>query len=296
MDFEVFMRASQARVEAKLEAVLPTDSEPPQRLHSAMRYAVLGGGKRIRPMLCYATGEMLGLAAEQLDAPAAAIEIMHAFSLIHDDLPAMDDDDLRRGKPTVHIAYDEATAILAADALQPLAFEILATDPALDGPAMLRSSMVRILAQACGSRGMTGGQSIDLSAEGQQLSKAEIEHMYQLKTGRLLSASVMMPACYANHLSSDELKQLEMFSEHLGLAFQIRDDILDIEGETNMIGKPQGADIELEKATWPALFDVAEAKSRTEELLAMALAEIESFGERAASLRELATYIVSRTN
>jgi farnesyl diphosphate synthase len=260
-----------------------------------MRYAVLGGGKRVRPMLVYATGQIFSVPAETLDAPAAAIEIMHAFSLIHDDLPAMDNDDLRRGKPTVHIAYDEATAILAADAMQPLAFEILSTDPALVEPGKLSARLVSILAKACGSRGMTGGQSIDLEAEGQHLSKPEIEHMYQLKTGRLLGASVLMSACCAPNLVDADIAKLARFGEHLGLAFQIRDDILDIEGETDMIGKQQGADIEREKATWPALFGVENAKQRTQELLDQALAEIDDYGSRAAALRELALYIVNRS-
>jgi len=296
MNFEQFTLECQGRIEAKLSEVLPPETQSPQKLHSAMRYAVLGGGKRVRPMLVYATGQSLGIAPEMLDAPAAAIEIMHAFSLIHDDLPAMDNDDLRRGKPTVHIAYDEATAILAADALQPLAFDILATGPALAELNARRGKLVSMLAQACGSEGMTGGQSIDLEAEGLQLSKAEIEHMYMLKTGRLLGASVMMPASCSTTLSSDDAQRLRRFIEQLGLAFQIQDDILDIEGETQTIGKQQGADIERAKPTWPALFGIDQAKMRTQELLTEALTEIDSFGTNAEPLRQLADYIVTRTS
>ena len=294
MNFDQFTLECQGRIEAKLSEVLPPDTQAPEKLHSAMRYAVLGGGKRVRPMLVYATGQSLGIAAGLLDAPAAAIEIMHAFSLIHDDLPAMDNDDLRRGNPTVHVAYDEATAILAADALQPLAFKILATDPALKISDELRVKLVSILAEACGSGGMTGGQSIDLEAEGAQLTKDEIEHMYQLKTGRLLGASVSMPVSCAQNISDDEKLRLRRFIGLLGLAFQIQDDILDIEGETQTIGKQQGADIERAKATWPALFGVDQAKMRTQELLTEALAEIDSFGANAEPLRQLANYIVTR--
>jgi len=294
MNFDQFTIDSQSRIEAKLAEVLPSESELPELLHSAMRYAVLGGGKRVRPMLVYATGRSLDIDPDMLDAPAAAIEIMHAFSLIHDDLPAMDNDDLRRGKPTVHIAYDEATAILAADALQPLAFEILATDPGLQKSAELRVRLVQILAEACGSGGMTGGQSIDLNAEGQRLDQTEIEHMYQLKTGQLLRASVLMPTYCAADLPASDIERLDRFASKLGLAFQIRDDILDIEGNTETIGKPQGSDQDSSKATWPALFGFNAAKARATELLESALGEIDHLGPRAEPLRQIANYIVNR--
>jgi len=189
------------RVETKLDAVLPPADQLPFRLHEAMRYSVLGGGKRIRPLLVYATGVSLGATEAQLDAPAAAVELLHAFSLVHDDLPAMDDDDLRRGRATTHKAFDEATAILAADALQPLAFKVLASDTELDVPVATRLQMMNLLADACGSLGMTGGQAIDLESEGQQLSAAELEHMYRLKTGCLLEVSVLAGACAASALS-----------------------------------------------------------------------------------------------
>jgi geranylgeranyl pyrophosphate synthase len=283
----------QQRAESKLDQVLPPATTPPLQLHTAMRYSALGGGKRIRPLLVYATGQALGVSAEQLDGPAAAIELMHAFSLVHDDLPAMDNDDLRRGQPTTHIKFDEATAILAADALQPLAFQVLATDTKMRCPPDTRLQLISLLAEACGSIGMTGGQSIDLSAEGRQLNKAELEHMYRLKTGRLLHASVLS-AAYCAQADNNLIQALERFADSLGLAFQIRDDVLDIEGETQTIGKQQGADQQHAKATWPALFGLDAAKEETSALLQDALAQIESFGPTAEPLRQIARFIVFR--
>jgi farnesyl diphosphate synthase len=282
-----------ARVEHKLDRVLPPADAAPARLHEAMRYSVLGGGKRVRPLLVYATGAALDIDPVGLDVPAAAIELMHAFSLVHDDLPAMDDDDLRRGRATTHKAFDEATAILAADALQPLAFQILAVDPDLHCSPESRLSMINALAAACGSLGMTGGQSIDLGSEGRRLSAAELENMYRLKTGCLLEASVLC-AAHAGDASPAELQPLERFVSNLGLAFQIRDDVLDIEGETATIGKQQGADIARNKATWPAIFGLDGAKQRTAELLDEALAEIAHLDSKADPLRGIARYIVER--
>ncbi len=281
------------RVDAKLDAVLPDTGRQPRVLHEAMRYSVLGGGKRIRPLLVYASGVSLGASEDCLDAPAAAIELIHAFSLVHDDLPAMDNDDLRRGKPTTHKAFDEATAILAADAMQPLAFQVLATDKALQASPAVRLRMIELLADACGSLGMTGGQFLDLRAEGCQLNATELENMYRLKTGCLLEVSVMSGACAAS--ADDGTAQLlKRYVDDLGLAFQIRDDILDIEGATEVIGKQQGADLERDKATWPALFGMAEAKKKSADLLDSALAEIEPLGPDAEPLREIGKYIVSR--
>ncbi|MGI9291868.1 MAG: polyprenyl synthetase family protein [Gammaproteobacteria bacterium] len=293
MSFEILTQDWLARVEQKLDQVLPPAGTSPARLHEAMRYSVLGGGKRIRPVLIYATGTALDVPLVKLDGPAAAIELMHAFSLVHDDLPAMDDDDLRRGKPTTHIKYDEATAILAADALQPLAFGVLATDADMDCAPEVRLQLIELLADACGSTGMTGGQSIDLSAEGKQLSPDELENMYQLKTGRLLQASIKFAAICA---CADEstTTSLSRFADDLGLAFQIRDDVLDIEGETDVIGKQQGADIDRHKATWPALFGIDTAKQKTQELLDKALAEIDDLGPQADGLRNIARFIVQR--
>jgi farnesyl diphosphate synthase len=282
------------RVEDMLERCLPNAELPPRQLHEAMRYSVLGGGKRVRPLLVYATAEALEIDPAVLDAPAAAIELMHAFSLVHDDLPAMDDDDLRRGRPTVHIKFDEATAILAADALQPLAFEVLAETPEMRARPEAQRKIISALARACGSNGMTGGQSIDLASEHKTLNAAELEHMYRLKTGRLLWVSVMSAAYCKPELSTENLHSLERFVDALGLAFQIRDDILDIEGSSEVIGKPQGSDEERDKATYPALFGMDAARARTEELLSIALESIEFLGERADTLRWIGNYIVQR--
>ena len=205
------------RVEECLDAALPLASTDPMRLHEAMRYSVMDGGKRIRPLLVYASGECLGMKNELLDAPAVAIELIHAFSLIHDDLPAMDDDDLRRGKATLHVAYDEATAILAADALQPLAFSVLSRLDGIPAPAKVR--LVGLIADACGSIGMTGGQSMDLAAEGECLDAPALEHMYSLKTGALIHASVMAPSLLCENLSTERLQALDEFGRSIGIAF-----------------------------------------------------------------------------
>lgn len=268
-----------------------TDTSP-DRLHEAMRYAVFNGGKRVRPLLTYAAGECFGVPQELLDAPAAAIELIHAFSLVHDDLPAMDDDDLRRGQPTVHIRYDEATAILAADALQPLAFRVLAGTEAIDAEKRIR--LIDLVTKACGSVGMTGGQSIDLAAEGQQLDAAEIEHMYALKTGALIHASIVSAGVLSDDTSDAQMQRLDEFGQAIGIAFQIKDDILDVEGETEVIGKPAGSDEELEKATYPGMLGVEASRTRCDELLAFGLAQLDSFGEPAEPLRWLANFIVSR--
>jgi len=283
-----------ARIESVLDHHLPPAEVAPRRLHEAMRYSALGGGKRIRPILVYATGEALGVPLEVLDAPAAAIELMHAFSLIHDDLPAMDNDDLRRGRPTAHRAFDEATAILAADAMQPLAFEILATHPALAGNPVAQVRLVALIADACGSRGMTGGQSMDLAAEGRRLDPAELEHIYRLKTGCLLRASVMAAACCAADVPDATRESLERFVDALGLAFQVRDDILDIEGTTAETGKTGGSDLAKDKATYPHLFGMPRARQRADELLHQATEALAAFGSGYDGLRWAARYIVLR--
>lgn len=275
-----------------LDAVLPAATAAPRTLHEAMRYAVFNGGKRVRPLLVYAAGECLDIAESALDAPAAAIELIHAFSLVHDDLPAMDDDDLRRGKPTVHRQYDEATAILAADALQPLAFSALAAAP--DATARQRARLVQLVADACGSLGMTGGQSLDLSAEGKDLSAEQIEKMYSMKTGALIHAAVAAPAALADGLADEQLAAIDAFGRTIGIAFQIKDDILDVEGDTDTIGKPAGSDEKLNKATYPGLMGIDNARARCDELLASALERLDDFGESAASLRWLARFIVER--
>ena len=258
-----------------------------------MRYAVLNGGKRVRPLLVYAAGECLGVETGLLDAPAVAIELIHAFSLVHDDLPAMDDDDLRRGKPTVHRQYDEATAILAADALQPLAFSVLA---ALDGaPAGSAIRLVRLIADACGSIGMTGGQSIDLDAEGTNLSVADLEHMYSLKTGALIHAAIVSPTLLRDDIADADVAALDTFGRTIGLAFQIKDDILDVEGETGVIGKPAGSDQARNKATYPATLGIAASRARCDELLLQAMQSLDCLGKSAEPLRWIARFIVERS-
>ena len=290
--FEARIASYTERVNARLDAALPRASTHPARLHEAMRYGVFNGGKRVRPLLVYATGECLGVDAEVLDVPAVAIELIHAFSLIHDDLPAMDDDDLRRGKPTVHIEFDEATAILAADALQPLAFSVLA---GLEGaPPGSSIKLVRLVADACGSVGMTGGQSIDLAAEGKTLGREQLEHMYALKTGALIHASIVSACLLSEDLAAEKATVLDRFAHSIGIAFQIKDDILDVEGETHIIGKTAGADELHHKSTYPALFGVDESRRRCDELLQGALDELKIFGDSAAPLEWLARFIVAR--
>ncbi len=280
------------RVDDALRRALPAPETRPERLHEAMRYAVFNGGKRLRPILVYAAGECLGVETSLLDAPAVAIELIHAFSLVHDDLPAMDDDDLRRGQPTVHVRFDEATAILAADALQPLAFRVLSGSTGVGMSQRIR--LIELVTDACGSIGMTGGQSIDLASEGQKLSAAEIEHMYSLKTGALIHASVVSACILRNDIERDSCEALSRFARAVGVAFQIQDDILDIEGDTEVIGKPAGSDEALQKATYPGLLGVEASRRRCDELLESGLVELDHFGSDAEPLRWLARYIVSR--
>lgn len=280
------------RAERCLDEALPGATQAPERLHAAMRYATLTGGKRLRPLLVYATGECLGVNIAKLDAPATAIELIHAFSLVHDDLPAMDDDDLRRGQPTVHRKYDEATAILAADALQPLAFQVIAKSAALDAGEVRR--LITLVAEACGSLGMTGGQAIDLASEGKLLSPDELARMHGLKTGALIRASILSACHLADELSADRWHAMDMFARNVGLAFQIRDDILDVAGNTEVIGKPAGSDQKLKKATWPALFGIDESARQCQELLDSALLALSPFDDNAEPLRSLASYVVER--
>jgi farnesyl diphosphate synthase len=258
-----------------------------------MRYAVLEGGKRIRPTLVYAGGMATGAAQAGLDAPACAVELIHAYSLVHDDLPAMDDDDLRRGKPSCHRAFGEATAILAGDALQALAFQVLAQDDQ-QCDAAARLDMIRRLALASGSRGMAGGQAIDLAATGQQLNIAELEDMHIHKTGALIRASVVLGALCGNNLDSAQLGRLDHYAKCIGLAFQIRDDILDVEGETETLGKHTGMDLHREKSTYPALIGLDAARQRARELHEDALDSLAGFDENADPLRWISAYIIDR--
>jgi geranylgeranyl diphosphate synthase type II len=282
------------RADQALEKWLPTEATLPERLHQAMRYAVLNGGKRIRPILTYATGHAVGIPPASLDAPACAVELIHAYSLVHDDLPAMDDDDLRRGKPTCHKAFDEATAILAGDALQALAFHVLAQGLATNIPAEQRLDMLNTLAIASGSRGMAGGQAIDLAAVGKTLNVAELENMHVHKTGALIRASIKLGALCQPNIDRDILKKLDHYAKYIGLAFQIQDDILDVEGNTETLGKMQGADQALNKPTYPALLGLESARQMASELHQDALGSLEDLGSSADPLRWLADYIIQR--
>jgi farnesyl diphosphate synthase len=283
-----------ARADIALARVLPAQDQPPRELHRAMRYAVLGGGKRLRPVLVYAVGSALGAAPERLDAAAAAVEIIHAYSLVHDDLPAMDDDDLRRGRPTCHIAFGEAMAILAGDALQALAFEVLAADATLRDDASTHVEMLRTLAAACGSHGMAGGQALDLSAVGQQLTPDELERMHVHKTGALIRASVRLGALAAGCRDAALLAALEHYGHCVGLAFQIRDDIIDIEGDSAIIGKTAGKDVANAKPTYPAILGMQASRARLAELTDAAIAALQPHGMGMSELIALARYVAER--
>ncbi len=259
-----------------------------------MRYAVLGGGKRLRPILVYATGSALGAVPERLDAPAAAVEIIHAYSLVHDDLPAMDDDALRRGRPTCHVAFGEAAAILAGDALQALAFDVLARDSALaDAPALL-VEMLRVLAAACGSQGMAGGQALDLAAVGHVLDAAELERMHVHKTGALIRASVRLGALATGCRDEGTLAVLETYGHCIGLAFQIRDDILDVEGSSATLGKTAGKDAADAKPTYPSILGMQGSRDRLAELTKAAIDSVRPLGARMHELIALARYVAER--
>ena len=293
-NIEIQIQKWRQRVENSLEKWLPPTDINPTQLHQAMRYAVLDGGKRIRPILVYAAGYAVAADEVALDAPASAVEFIHAYSLVHDDLPAMDDDDLRRGKPTCHKAFTEAQAILAGDALQSLAFHTLAHGLPKDIPAEQKLNILDALAVASGSRGMAGGQAIDLAAVGQTLNVAELEDMHIHKTGALIRASIKMGALCQPQIDLQQLKKLDHYAKCIGLAFQIQDDILDVTSDTETLGKTQGADLALNKPTYPALLGLAGAKKMATELHLDALASLEVFGERAEPLRWLADYIVKR--
>lgn len=282
------------RIEHVLDACLPSADTQPTRLHQAMRYSAMAGGKRIRPRLVYATAEVLQIAPERVDAAAAAIECIHAYSLIHDDLPAMDDDDLRRGQPTSHIAFDEATAILAGDALQSLAFDVVSTHEGLGDRPTQRVAQLATLSLAAGSRGMVGGQILDMASEGQALNVEQLEQIHNLKTGALLRACVMMAAEAADTLSAEQRRALDVFATRIGLAFQVQDDVLDIESTTEQLGKTQGADIAHDKATYPALLGLAEAKALADRLYTEAVDAVALWGDDAAPLRAIAAEIVKR--
>ena len=282
------------RADATLAHLLPGEDQPPQELHRAMRYAVLGGGKRLRPILVYAVGSALGAGVEKLDAAAAAVEIIHAYSLVHDDLPAMDNDALRRGQPTCHVVFGDAMAILAGDALQALAFEVLANDAHFANNPQVHVEMLRTLAAACGAHGMAGGQAFDLAAVGKSLTPTELERMHVYKTGALIRASVRLGALAANCRETALLEALERYAHCIGLAFQIRDDILDIEGDSATIGKTAGKDAVDNKPTYPAILGMQKSRAHLHELTQRAIAALAPFADRMQSLREIALYIANR--
>ena len=292
-DFQAWSREVAAAAETALSELLPAASVAPRRLHDAMRYSTLGGGKRVRAMLVYAAGEVTGAPADRLRIPAAAVEMVHAYSLIHDDLPCMDDDVLRRGKPTCHVEFDEATALLAGDALQSLAFQLLAEYRLTDRPED-QVRMIHLFALACGAGGMAGGQAIDLDAVGKTLSLPELEYMHILKTGALIRASVLMGAHCGEALPPESFERLDRYAKCVGLAFQVVDDVLDEEGDAATLGKTAGKDKAAGKPTYTTLMGLADAKRFAADLLAQAHEALTPFDTRAARLRELADFIVQR--
>ncbi|NTV10120.1 MAG: polyprenyl synthetase family protein [Zoogloea sp.] len=292
-DFQHWMAAIQARTEEALRIALPTRDIAPSRLHDAMRYAVLDGGKRVRPLLVHAAGALTDAPPDRLDLAASAVELIHAYSLVHDDMPCMDDDELRRGKPTVHVEYDEATALLVGDALQTQAFQVLGENKLSDDPAR-QLAMVALLARASGSRGMAGGQAIDLASIGLELTREELEFMHIHKTGALIRASVLLGAQCGHALPDDDLATLDHVGKVIGLLFQVVDDILDTEADTATLGKTAGKDAANNKPTYVSLLGIAEARRLANELRAEALARLERFGAKATRLAELTQFIVDR--
>jgi farnesyl diphosphate synthase len=293
MDFFAWMGAMQQRSESTLDRLLPAASIAPQHLHQAMRYVALGGGKRMRPLLCHAAGALSGATAEQLDIVAAAVELIHVYSLVHDDLPCMDDDVLRRGRPTCHVEFDEATALLVGDALQALVFQLLSENLA-DVDAERRLAMVNLLAHAAGSRGMAGGQAIDLESVGKPLSLAELEFMHIHKTGALIRAAILLGVACGAPLSDDQRARLDHFAKVVGLLFQVVDDILDSEADTATLGKTAGKDAAQNKPTYVSLLGLAQAKVKAAELRTAAHDALAPFGEAGRRLGELTDFIVDR--
>ena len=283
----------QDRIEKALHAALPASEIAPARLHSAMRYAVLGGGKRVRPLLAYGAGELASAQPERVDCAAAAVEMIHAYSLVHDDMPAMDDDVLRRGRPTVHVEFDEATALLVGDSLQSLAFQML-SEHRLADDARRQVEMVELLARASGSRGMAGGQAIDLESTAKALAVPELEFMHIHKTGALIRASVALGARCGNGLSDAQLNKLDHFSKFIGLAFQVVDDVLDADSSTATLGKTAGKDARNNKPTYVSALGVERARELAMELRDNALHALQSLPENGGHLRQLADFIVSR--
>jgi farnesyl diphosphate synthase len=292
-DFTTWSRETATQVETALSELLPDLRIAPARLHDAMRYSTLGGGKRVRAMLVYGAGALTEAPAERLRIAASAVEMIHAYSLIHDDLPCMDDDVLRRGKPTCHVEFDEATALLAGDALQSFAFQLM-SEYKLGDDAAVQLRMIQIFAAAGGSRGMAGGQAIDLDAVGKTITLPELEYMHILKTGALIRASVLLGAHCGKSLPQPDLDRLDRYAKCVGLAFQVVDDILDEEGDAATLGKTAGKDKAQSKPTYTSLMGLADAKRFSEELLADSLEALSTFGPGASRLREIADFIVHR--
>ncbi len=290
--FADWMAATQLRVEQGLARHLPPATSTPTRLHDAMRYATLGGGKRVRPLLAFAAGELTGAAPDKLEVAACAVELIHAYSLVHDDLPCMDDDVLRRGRPTCHVEFDEPTALLVGDSLQTLAFELLAGQPASDPAGQLE--MIALLAHASGSRGMAGGQAIDLAAVGKVLDQPELELMHALKTGALIRAAILLGALSGDPLAAGERVGIDRFAKRAGLLFQVVDDILDCTASTATLGKTAGKDEAAAKPTYVSLLGLDGARTYAGELRSDALAALAPFGKRGARLTELADFICDR--
>ncbi|HNU66193.1 MAG TPA: polyprenyl synthetase family protein [Methylotenera sp.] len=288
--FQDWAQQQQARIETVLARTLPAADVAPQTLHSAMRYSALGGGKRVRALLCYAAAELCNTELKIADAAASAVELIHAYSLVHDDMPCMDDDDLRRGKPSCHKQYDDATALLVGDALQSLAFEVLAA-PQLCANAHQQVQLLHMLAIASGSTGMAGGQAIDLGAVGKPLTQTQLESMHQLKTGALIQASVLLGAING---STAQIKAVSEYARNIGLAFQVVDDILDVEADTSTLGKTAGKDAMSQKPTYVTLLGLVEAKAYATQLYENAILSLVTFGEEARRLRELASFITQR--
>ena len=292
-DFQNWTSSCQARIEIFLESRLPAADCVPERLHKAMRYSVLGGGKRVRPLLSFAAGELAFADTERVTVVAAAIELIHAYSLVHDDLPCMDDDILRRGKPTCHVEFDEATALLTGDSLQTLAFELLAEKRLADEPGT-QLEMIAQLALASGSRGMAGGQAFDLDSVGKTLSLPELEFMHIHKTGALIRAAVMLGARCNNRLDNNQLGKLDRFAKCVGLAFQVVDDLLDTEATTATLGKTAGKDAENNKPTYVSILGINQARELAEKLQHDAYQALDSFGEAALRLRQVTDFIIKR--
>ena len=291
-DFQSWVAANQARFKEVLRGLLPSADIAPQRLHEAMRYAVLDGGKRVRPLLAFAAGELAGADEKRVNIAAAAVELIHAYSLVHDDMPCMDDDVLRRGKPTCHVQYDEATALLVGDSMQTLAFQLLA-EHRLNDDAARQLEMVELLAVASGSRGMAGGQAIDLASVGKALTLPELEFMHIHKTGALIRASILLGA-HCGSAPTTQMDKLDHFGKLVGLAFQVVDDVLDCEADTATLGKTAGKDADNDKPTYVSLLGIRGAREMAQRLHREALETLTGFGNEAQHLRELADFIVLR--